>query len=75
MAEVIAATGLLSGKTRRALDSTVLEDAVATEDTVTHEMAPAIKRSRRFGQLSELRVADNFGEPLPGPEIVAWHGM
>ena len=53
VAEVIAATGALSGKTSRALDSTVLEDAVATQDTVTHEMAPAIKRSRRFGQLSE----------------------
>src|SRR3954469_25849013 len=33
--EVIAATGALSGKTRRALDSTVLTDAVATQDTVT----------------------------------------
>src|SRR3954454_13463127 len=33
--EVVAATGALSGKTRRALDSTVLEDAVATQDTVT----------------------------------------
>ena len=49
VAEVIAA----SGKTRRALDSTVLEDAVAAQDTVTHEKAPTIKRSRRFGQLSE----------------------
>ena len=33
--EVIAATGVLAGKTRRALDSTVLDDAVATQDTVT----------------------------------------
>lgn len=32
---VVAATGVLAGKTRRALDSTVLEDAVATQDTVT----------------------------------------
>src|SRR3954454_8735146 len=30
--EVVAATGVLSGRTRRALDSTVLEDAVATQD-------------------------------------------
>ena len=28
--EVVAATGVLTGKTRRALDSTVLDDAVAT---------------------------------------------
>ena len=33
--EVVAATGVLKGKHRRALDSTVLDDAVATQDTVT----------------------------------------
>src|SRR4051812_25252580 len=43
---VIAATGALSGKTRRALDSTVLEDAVATQDTVIQLIA-AIHRVRR----------------------------
>jgi hypothetical protein len=32
---VIAATGVLIGKTRRAVDSTVLDDAVATHATVT----------------------------------------
>ena len=32
---VVAQTGALAGKTRRALDSTVLDDAVATQDTVT----------------------------------------
>src|SRR5688572_14857029 len=32
--EVVAATGALNGRTRRALGSTVLEDAVATQDTV-----------------------------------------
>src|SRR3712207_6846039 len=44
--EVVAATGALTGKTRRALDSTVLEDAVATQDTVTQLIA-AIRRVRR----------------------------
>jgi Transposase domain (DUF772) len=33
--EVVAATGVLKGRGRRVLDSTVLEDAVATQDTVT----------------------------------------
>ena len=33
--DVVAATGALSGKTRRALDATILTDAVATQDTVT----------------------------------------
>lgn len=32
---VVTETGVLKGKTRRALDSVVLDDAVATQDTVT----------------------------------------
>ena len=40
---VVAATGVLAGKQRRALDSTVLDDAVATQDTVTQLIA-AIRR-------------------------------
>jgi transposase len=44
---VIAETGVLSGKTRRALDSTVLDDAVATQDTVT-QLVAAIRRVRRL---------------------------
>ncbi|GFG48907.1 hypothetical protein [Mycolicibacterium agri] len=42
----MAATAVLAGKTRRALDSTVLDDAVATQDTVTQLIA-AIRRVRR----------------------------
>ncbi|MEU0256202.1 transposase, partial [Streptomyces sp. NPDC006184] len=37
--EVVKATGVLKGKHRRALDSTVLDDAVATQDTVTQIIA------------------------------------
>lgn len=44
---VIAETGVLRGKTRRVLDSTVLDDAVATQDTVTQLIA-AIRRVRRL---------------------------
>jgi IS5 family transposase len=40
---VIAETGVLHGRHRRALDSAVLEDAVATQDTVTQIIA-AIRR-------------------------------
>jgi hypothetical protein len=43
---VVAATGVLKGKTRRALDSVVLGDAVATQDTVTQLIA-AVRRVRR----------------------------
>jgi IS5 family transposase len=44
--EVIEATGALKGKTRRALDSTLLDDAVATQDTVT-QLISQIRRVRR----------------------------
>jgi len=39
VSEVVAATGVLSGKKRRALDSTILDDAVARQDTVTQLIA------------------------------------
>jgi IS5 family transposase len=45
--EVVTATGVLKGKSRRALDSTLLDDAVATQDTVTQLIA-AIRRVRRL---------------------------
>jgi len=41
---VIKQTGVIRGKTRRVLDSTVLDDAVATQDTVT-QLVPAPRRS------------------------------
>lgn len=43
---VVTATGALAGRTRRALDSTILDDAVATQDTVT-QLIGAIRRVRR----------------------------
>jgi hypothetical protein len=43
---VVAETGALGGKTRRALDSTILDDAVATQDTVIQLIA-AIRQVRR----------------------------
>lgn len=44
--EVIGETGALAGKQRRALDSTVLDDAVARQDTVTQLIA-CIRRVAR----------------------------
>ena len=44
--DVVSATGVLTGKTKRALDSVVLDDAVATQDTVTQLIA-AVRRVRR----------------------------
>src|SRR5918994_423833 len=43
--DVARQTGILNGKARRALDSTVLDDAVATQDTVT-QLVAAIRKVR-----------------------------
>jgi hypothetical protein len=43
---VINATGVLAGRNKRALDSVVLDDSVATQDTVTQLIA-AVRRVRR----------------------------
>jgi hypothetical protein len=45
--EVVEATGVLGGRGRRVLDSTILADAVATQDTVT-QLVAAIRRVRRL---------------------------
>jgi hypothetical protein len=45
--QVVEQTGVLKGRGRRVLDSTVLEDAVATQDTVT-QLVAAIRRVRRL---------------------------
>jgi IS5 family transposase len=72
--EVVAETGVLTGKTRRALDSTVLDDAVATQDTVTQLIA-AIRRVRRqvpgaAGVVAEHCTAHDYDDP--GKPVIAW---
>lgn len=68
---VIAETGVLKGKTRRALDSTVLDDAVATQDTVTQLIA-AIRRVRRL--VPEAAALELTGHDYddPGKPRIAW---
>src|SRR6478672_5589866 len=44
---VIAATGVVRGRGKRAVDSTILADAVATQDTVT-QLVSAIRRVGRI---------------------------
>jgi hypothetical protein len=45
--QVVEQTGVLKGPGRRVLDSTILADAVATQDTVT-QLVAAIRRVRRL---------------------------
>jgi IS5 family transposase len=68
---VIDATGVLAGRTRRALDSTVLDDAVATQDTVTQLIA-AIRRVRRLvPQAAGVAVSAHDYDSPAKPDI-AW---
>ncbi|MGQ0671146.1 MAG: IS1182 family transposase [Actinomycetota bacterium] len=68
---VVEATGVLKGKTRRALDSTLLDDAVATQDTVT-QLISSIRRVRRevpAATTVELRAHDYDAGAKP---VIAW---
>jgi IS5 family transposase len=68
---VITETGVLGGKTRRAIDSTVLDDAVATQDTVTQLIA-AIRRVRRLiPDVAGLELAAHDYDDPHKPRI-AW---
>ena len=73
--QVIVETGALTGKTRRALDSTILDDAVATQDTVTQLIA-AIRRVARevpgaAAVISEVTSAHDYTDP--GKPRIAWN--
>jgi IS5 family transposase len=68
---VIDATGVLKGRRRRALDSTLLDDAVATQDTVT-QLVSAIRRVRRLvPEAAAVRVAAHDYD-ASGKPVCAW---
>lgn len=54
--EVVTQTGVLAGKRRRAVDSTVLDDAVARQDTVTQLIAQIRRVAREVPGAAELVV-------------------
>jgi IS5 family transposase len=72
--QLVEATGVLAGRNRRALDSTVLDDAVATQDTVT-QLVAAIRRVIRevpgaAEQVAARRSAHDYASP--GKPKIAW---
>ncbi len=69
--EVVAATGVLAGKTRRALDSTLLDDAVATQDTVT-QLISAIRRVRRLVPEAAAVEVTGHDYDSAGKPGIAW---
>ena len=69
--QVVEATGVLTSRGRRVLDSTVLEDAVATQDTVT-QLVAAIRRVRRLvAAAREVELAAHDYD-RPGKPECAW---
>lgn len=64
---VVEATGVLQGKHRRVLDSSILDDAVATQDTVT-QLISAIRKVRRAvpeaALVPLLTASDEGGKPV-----------
>ncbi len=74
VARVVAETGVLRGRRRRAVDSTILADAVATQDTVT-QLVAAVRRVARVvpgaaGQVAELCTAHDYS--APGKPQIDW---
>jgi hypothetical protein len=72
--QVVDATGVLKGKRRRVLDSTVFTDAVATQDTVTQLIASIRRVVREVPGASEVVAqhcrAHDYADP--GKPRIAW---
>jgi hypothetical protein len=71
--EVIDATSILAGKTRRALDSTVLDDAVTRQDAIM-QLVAQIRRVRRLVPAAQalVLVAHDYDHD-PGKPPCAWN--
>jgi IS5 family transposase len=68
---VVTETGVVAGKTRRALDSTLLDDAVATQDTVT-QLVSMIRRVRRAVPAAAQVAVSGHDYESAGKPACAW---
>jgi transposase len=71
---VVAETGILGGRRKRAVDSTILADAVATQDTIT-QLISAIRRVGRIvpgGAESIAAVCTGHDYRRPGKPVMDW---
>jgi hypothetical protein len=68
---VVEATGVLGGRGRRVLDSTILEDAVATQDTLT-QLVAAVRRVRRLIPQARQVELSAHDDDRPGKPVCAW---
>jgi hypothetical protein len=73
VAEVIAQTGILAGRRKRCVDSTVFDDAVATQDTVTQLVAAIRKVARVVPGAGEVIAAVcTLDYSQPGKPPIDW---
>jgi hypothetical protein len=73
VAKVIADTGVLRGKRKRSVDSTVFDDAVATQDTVTQLVAAMRKVARLVpGAQSVIERVAKCDYSKPGKPGIDW---
>jgi hypothetical protein len=71
--EVIARSGALTGRRRRAVDSTILDDAVARQDTVTQLVAQIRRVGREVpGAASVVAGLPGHDYSKPGKPDIAW---
>jgi hypothetical protein len=72
--KVVAGTGILKGRQRRAVDSTILADAVATQDTITQLVAAVRRVGRVVPGAGELIAAVCTGHDYrsPGKPRIDW---
>ena len=71
---LMEATGVLQGKRRRVFDSTILADAVATQDTVTQLIAAVRRLGREVPGAAERIAAECTGHDYttPGKPKIDW---
>ena len=72
--KIVEETGVLKGRRRRAVDSTILADAVATQDTVT-QLVSAVRRVARevpgaAEQIAEVCTGHDYS--VPGKPKIDW---
>ena len=73
VAEVIAQAGILAGRRKRCVDSTVFDDAVATQDTVT-QLVAAIRKVARVvpGAGAVIAAVCTLDYSRPGKPAIDW---
>lgn len=71
--EVVHATGVLASRQRRALDSTVLDDAVTRQDTITQLVAQIRVVRRQVPQARELSLVAYDYDRGRGKPACAWN--